>query len=84
MGVNFFFYYLLKINYHFDNNTELHQSSVDFDQKNTRFLMDQNSVIDELDLPAMYPEIDLMYVVVFRILSHLPKNEENTTKNELM
>lgn len=65
-----------KITNHFDNNTELHQNWVDYDRKNTHFVADQNILIVVTDLRAMYPEIDLVYVIAFRILSHLPEEQK--------
>lgn len=63
--------------YRFDNSIESHQNLADFDQKNIRFAADQNIVIFEPDRPAVCPEIDLEYVIVFQILSHLPRKSSN-------
>lgn len=69
----------------FDNNIELHQNWVDYDRKNTHCAVDQNTLIVWTDLQAEYPEIDLMYVVVFQTLSHLPeksKQQRNKTQTK--
>lgn len=57
----------------FDNSTELHQNSVDYDRKNTHCVVDQNTLVVLPDHRAAYPEIDLVYVIAFQTLSHLPE-----------
>lgn len=70
----------------FDNSTELHQNSVDYDRKNTHCAVDQNTLVVWPDHRAAYPEIDLMYVIAFQTLSHLPemcvRNNRTRTKRE--
>lgn len=64
----------------FDNNIELHQNWVDYDRKNTHCAVDQNTLIVWTDLQAEYPEIDLMYVIAFQTLSHLPESKNKSSK----
>lgn len=46
--------------------------------------MDQNTLVVLTDLQAEYPEIDLVYVIAFQTLSHLPESEYwiNYTREE--
>lgn len=43
--------------------------------------MDQNTLVVLPDLRAEYPEIDLMYVIAFQTLSHLPESKNKSSRS---
>lgn len=56
--------------YHFDNNTKLHQNSVDYDQKNIHCAVDRNTLIFDQDHLIEYLETDLGFSTVSQTLNH--------------
>lgn len=65
----------------FGNNKGLHRNSADCDRKNIHFAADRNIVIVGPDLQAEYPEIDLVYVIAFQTLSHLPESKNKSSRS---